>query len=549
MTGRVKRRFLEQFGKSPWKVEGAALSSCQEVDRLVERGELLPIDRLFARSQAGERSAALLFLAYLFAATRLGHLCVEVGERGFYPSPQQLGWSESHWVDSLIRGAEEVGEGIDGVVERQGERWYLSRYLRAEELVIKGVEGLFHGKFAWNMTLNLARLLPEQAAVVDHALRHRLTLVCGGPGTGKSFTAAELIRGASSHGKRVAVCAPTGKAVANLRQGLEGLDLVEMKTLHSLLGLHTGWDFGQMPKFIGADLVVVDEASMIDVALFAQLFRALKPGSHLVLMGDPDQLPSVEAGSLFADLVEAFPSSTVCLTRCMRTDLQPIVHLAGAIRRGDSSAVLDLLSRGGVVRLRTVTFPSEVAETIWPLSEGQRILTPLRKGPWGCDQLNRQVGSRLLASHSTGGQLSLPIMVLRNDYTLDLFNGEVGRVVASVHSRSLDELLQDPAALAYFNDCEKAIPAPLLPPCEIAFALSVHKAQGSEFDRVVIAIPPQAEGWGKELLYTAVTRAKKEVEILGSPEELARVVSHSVRRHSGIVSRLARLSLDVKGET
>jgi exodeoxyribonuclease V alpha subunit len=537
MTGRVKQKYIEQFGNCPWRDRRSPSYE-------IECEEFSLIDRLFAQSVDCASEEGRLFLAYLFSASRVGHLCVEINEAGVYPSP-----IDSNLTPLLIRGAGEIGDGIEGVVEHREGRWYLARYLRAEELVIKRVKSLMQPGAPWESAPSLSCLLPAQRGVIDQALRQPLTLVCGGPGTGKSFTAAELIRAVAAQGKRIAVSAPTGKAVANLRRSLEGLVGIEMKTLHALLGLRSAWDFSQFPRAIGADLVVVDEASMIDIALFAQLLRALKPGSHLVLMGDPDQLPSVEGGSLFADLVDALPASTVRLTHCMRTDLQPIVQLADAIRRGDSARALELLSQEGVVRLRAIESPSELVEALWPPTEERRILTPLRKGAWGCDQLNRQVSARLFAAKEFGSRLSLPIMVTRNDYSLDLFNGEAGRLVAPVASRSVEELVRNPAAVAHFAGRTEPIPAPLLPPCEIAFALSVHKAQGSEFDQVAIAIPPQAEGWGKELLYTAVTRARKSVEILGRPEELARVIPLSTRRHSGIVSQLlTSLSSNLKRE-
>lgn len=322
---------------------------------------------------------------------------------------------------------------------------------------------------------DLTGLEPEQQEAIRFAAEHAVTLICGGPGTGKSYTAARLVAALGGPGE-VAVAAPTGKAAANLGRALGR----PAQTLHALL---------QKPR-LPHDLVVVDEGSMIDAGMMARLLQAVKTGARLVLLGDDDQLPPVEAGNLFADLVALSP---VCrLTRCLRTDLTEIVDKAEAVKQGKIIETLPLPSIAELAQL-----------------EGT-ILTPLRRGPYGADALNRQLHARRKGP--------VPIVVKKNDLKRGLSNGDVGILEGGV-ARFTEDL---------------SVPAALLPPYDYAYVLSVHKSQGSEYDRVHVLLPQGSERFGREMLYTAITRARHDVKVYGDPDIAQAVVSKRVLRLSGL---------------
>ncbi|MCH9627750.1 MAG: ATP-dependent RecD-like DNA helicase [Chlamydiales bacterium] len=327
----------------------------------------------------------------------------------------------------------------------------------------------------------------EQKEAIFQAARRSLSLICGGPGTGKTFTAATLIRHFLPYLKEVVVAAPTGKAAANLRAPLKGLASVQ--TLHSLL----------KKRQLTADLIVVDEASMIDAEMMASLFAAVKQEARLVLIGDKDQLPPVESGHFFADLA-ADTTLVTELNRCLRAELNTIVEWARAVREGKEIPVQPLPPFDQLIS--------------WVLEEGVCILTPLRHGPWGVERLNQ----RVLKEHRKRGGTRFPIMIKVNDSAVDLYNGDLGEFVPSEKK-------------AYFG--EREVPEYLLPHYEYAYVLSVHKSQGSEYDAVAVLLPEGADVFGREMLYTALTRAKKRVEVYAAEGMLAPILAKREHRHSG----------------
>jgi len=229
---------------------------------------------------------------------------------------------------------------------------------------------------------------------------------------------------------------------------------------------------------------------MIDAGMMARLFAAVKTGARLVLLGDAEQLPPVEAGGLFVDLTR---HENVChLTRCLRTELQEIVSMAEAVKRGEIIPTKPLPSLKELVKM-----------------EGT-ILTPLRRGPYGADALNRRC-----AAARTG---PVPILITVNDRKLGLFNGDVGTLEGEC---------------ARFSE-GREISKSLLPAYEYAYVLSVHKSQGSEYDAVSILLPPGSERFGREMLYTAITRGRKKVDVYGDPSVVEAIVAKKTPRLSGL---------------
>lgn len=406
------------------------------------------------------------FLANLLKAAREGHLCF----------PLETGMKLPSY---LLKEA---------LVEKEGHV-YLRRNWECEQKFLNHLVRLKNEmpdlvvpiEFRLNSSLE-----PEQKKAILNASKRSLSLICGGPGTGKTFTAATLIRSFLPY-LEVVVAAPTGKAASNLRRSLEGLCMVQ--TLHSLL----------KKRYLTADLVVVDEASMIDAEMMASLFSAIKEGARLVLIGDKDQLPPVESGNFFSELAGEKELVTM-LGRCLRAELQEIVEMAQAVKRGEE------------VPFSPLPELKYIVEAV--LERGACVLTPLRHGPWGVQRLNRL----LLKEHLLGGGKRFPIMIRVNDPILDLYNGDIGELIPEEKK-------------ACFG--EREIPEYQLPHYEYAYVLSVHKSQGSEYDEVIILLPEGSEVFGRQMLYTAVTRAKKRVEIYASEGVLSQILSKREHRFSG----------------
>ena len=449
--------------------------------------EYSPIDFLFAQKVFPDApKPATLFLAHILKTAREGHLCVAL--------TAELG-------PLLLEGAGALPPSLfEKVLARQGNRIYLRRNWECESSFLYHLRRIRNAPPLGEITLsNLSEqgLNAEQQEAVRRSALQSLTFISGGPGTGKTFTAAVLIRLFLASGvKKIAVAAPTGKATANLRNALGPLgEKCVIKTLHALL------KSSAKPSSLYADLILVDEGSMVDAHLMASLFHAVRSGARLVMLGDPDQLPPVESGHFFADLARD-PGLTVELKTCLRTELQAIIDLAKAVKKGEAITTLPLLA---------------VKELIQQLMQRpQQLLTPLRKGPYGSDQLNQL----LYLEHQKRGAREIPILITVNDPHLSLYNGDVGVL-------KLDE------QCATFAD-GRSIPQYQLPHYEYAYALSVHKSQGSEYDRVLIVLPQGAEVFGREMLYTALTRAKKGVTLMAYPGVVEAIVKTSSHRLSGI---------------
>lgn len=421
------------------------------------------------------------FLSSLMHASLQGHLCIE----GDCDLP------DHKWI------------------HREGNRWYLQRNWKFETKFIDHLKRL-NQSIDSIISEKIPELNAEQQHAVDKALQYNISLISGGPGTGKSFVASHLVKLFLNCGyQRIVVTAPTGKAAAHLESKIEKDPRVKCGTLHHVLGVRSSAELNNVAGHLIADLIIVDECSMIDVRLFSYLLASIQEGTKVILMGDPNQLPPVDAGSLFADLIEAaklgYPLAWTLLNKCLRTDRTEILSLAEAIREGKNPGVT------------IEPFHIDI-DSFFSAGKNVCILSTLREGPLGVDTLNREI-----AEHFKGRANKAPIMITKNDYQLKLFNGQSGQLL---HEEGV----------AVFG--ERKIPVALLPAYEFAYVLSVHKSQGSEYDEVLLLIPPGSEHFGREVLYTAVTRARHKLSIQGSEEIFKLALESSSRKKSGIVQRL-----------
>lgn len=389
-------------------------------------------------------------------------------------------------------------------------------------------------------------LTDEQHEAVERAASRRLTAITGGPGTGKTTVIRHVVRALLGRGigpEAIALAAPTGKAAQRLRDALPSGGPTA-QTLHRLLGYRPGIDelSAGRAQPLAAKVVIIDEASMVDLRLMERLLDALSPDARLVLVGDADQLPSVDAGAVFRDVVAAAPQCVVRLTRNLRVVTseggRALLELARDLRAGrarlpepgDALPPPDVV---GVFALRTEGDP-RVDRRWWRRwidggTDAQKILTVTREGAAGSERINRETaGWRAARAGESGWAVGQPVMVTRNLHARGLFNGDIGVVAEGAGTARRGVVFATPrgeirAALAALRDHLTA-----------ADALTVHKAQGSELDRVLLWLPPQPHPLlSRELLYTAVTRARRQVVIAGPPAVFAEAQRRALRRRTG----------------
>src|SRR2546430_1523270 len=457
---------------------------------------------------------------------------------------------------------------------------------------------------------NLAKLFPAQSdlqkVAVFVAAASRLCVISGAPGTGKTRTivliCALLIALAGERELNFALAAPTGKAAARLKETIAqtrpllrlpgAIDAklpADASTIQRLLGAK-----GDSPHFrhdaknpLPADVVIVDEASMIDLALLAKLFDAVRPDARVILVGDKDQLASVEAGSAFRDictpglepgtsasLAEAFAKCTgeeLEGTSASEAPIHPVVvelrrnyrftpetgiaELSSAVNQGDSEGAIAVLKSSGRIRWRPTplvkNFERELRERVLPRFEKFLTLTDpadalnqlaefavlcaLRRGPFGAETVNGLLERMLRERGESDGRYhgGEPVIIVRNDYNVGLFNGDLGIVLPDATSGELRVFFRG-------EDSDVLNFAPgRLPAHQPAFALTVHKSQGSEFCDALVILPERdAPVLTRELLYTGVTRVRETVEVWATEHILRQTIERKIERSSGLRDRL-----------
>ena len=413
---------------------------------------------------------------------------------------------------------------------------------------------------------------PMQRQAVALAAKAGVMLLTGGPGTGKTTTVRGIVALFQKMGLSIVLAAPTGRAAKRMSE-LTGM---EAQTIHRLLG--TTWNetahqvtFQKTEKEpLEAEAVIVDEMSMVDVALFSALLRALRPGTRLVLVGDADQLPSVGAGNVFSDLIRSRKIETVFLREVFRqAERSAIIRNAHRVNLGQSPELSG--NQGDFFFLcrrdaqRAVSTVLELCRTRLPdnmhiPAEQIQVLTPTRKGPCGTVNLNRLLqdalnpkapGKRELTWGERVFRVGDRIMQTRNDYDVmwekddgtvgtGLFNGDVGRIA---------DIDAGGEWLALDFDGRKALySVEMLSEIDLAYAQTVHKAQGSEYRCVVLAAMPAAPGlMVRGVLYTALTRARELLVIVGDDAAIRSMAANDKqqKRYSGLKWRLCHAGDEV----
>ncbi|HVJ38903.1 MAG TPA: exodeoxyribonuclease V subunit alpha [Stenotrophomonas sp.] len=611
-------------------------------ESLQRAGLLRPLDLAFAQTLqrlAPETDAATLAGAALASlAVASGHAGLDTQQAGALfdaregaapPLPDATEWQRalatSRWV---AQPAPEQAADADRPLVLEHGLLYLRRYREYERRLAAGLRRIADQAVpAFDVAALaplFARLFPHAATGEDRqaqaaalALRRSLLLVTGGPGTGKTTTIARLLllrmaqaQAAGGAALRIALAAPTGRAAERMAESLraaveralaEGVDPAlaatlptGARTLHRLLGVIPG-----LPRFrhdaenpLPFDLIVVDEASMVDLPLMCKLVEAVAEGTQLILLGDADQLPSVEAGDVLAAILQAAGAGDALQVEDAQA-LQPLlgaghagalggglaghrVHLlqgyrqaqgfalaplADAVRNGDAGHAVALLREGD---LPGVHFHEDIDD---PLQAGGdallahwrslanaddpvlalrqagrvRLLTAVRAGPQGARSLNARIEQRLAESGSGARRLGAAspwfqgrlLLITENSYRHGLFNGDVGVCLRDGQG----------ALVAWFagegDGQVRGFHPAALPAHESAFAMTVHKAQGSEFDDVWLQLPARdARVLSRELVYTGITRARRSLHVAGNEAVLRGALARHAARISGLAWRL-----------
>ena len=611
------------------------------LDALHKGGHLRTLDHALAQSlrrlDRDTPDAVLAAAALASLAVAKGHAGVRLGAADALVEaeiawPDADAWTRqlaaSRWVDTPDDATAVADPHAPLVLE--GGLLYLRRYREYERALALGLQRIATQPVPEAgiepLALLFARLFPQathddrQARAAALALRHALLLVTGGPGTGKTTTTARLLvllvaqaLHAGRASPRIALAAPTGRAAERMaesvRQAVQALaamgvdaDLLAAlptsgTTLHRLLGT-----IPDSPRFrhdgdnpLPFDVVVVDEASMIDLPLMAKLVDAVASGTRLVLLGDPDQLPSVEAGDVLAAILGAvgegdamergdvdvlrpllgdgdktsvlaqeggearFPGIRVHLQRGWRqSEALDLAPLAAAVREGDADAALAQLRAG---TLSNVHFHEGLADPLelqrdallahfralghaatpadaLAQSTRLRLLTAVREGPQGARTLNARI-ERLLAEGGGAGRAPQGhfqgqlLIVTENSYRHRLFNGDIGVCMRDAAGTLVAWFPGDDAGHP------RAFHPAALPAHESAFAMTVHKAQGSEFDTVWLLLPTRGNRvLSRELVYTGITRARRALHVAGSEAVIREALARHAGRWSGLGWRL-----------
>lgn len=467
--------------------------------------------------------------------------------------------------EAVVRGAleRELADGQLAVEDISGETMVFLPALRAAELAVAetllrlaalpskypGID--FEKALAWVQEKTGKQLSPSQVEALRTVLGVRVAVITGGPGVGKTTLLDSLLKILTAKRVKFQLCAPTGRAAKRMGESTGHPAL----TVHRLLEFLPSGGFKRGKKHpLETDLVVVDEVSMVDVPLMASLCRALPPQGSLILVGDPDQLPSVGPGSILADLLKSGAVPSVRLTEIFRqAEASRIVRAAHEVRHGRVPE--ETAEKGADFAFLHREEPEEIAKLVLrlvreeiprrlgldPLRDVQ-VLAPMRRGSLGIRELNTVLQAALnppqpdcpeIERFGTRFRKGDKVLQTRNDYDKEVFNGDIGRIaVIDSESRQVGIDFDGRRVVYDFGELDEV---------EHAYAISIHKSQGSEFPAVVIPLAMQHFLLlQRNLLYTGITRGKKLVVVAGQRKALVTAVRQNDirKRHGGLLSRL-----------
>jgi exodeoxyribonuclease V alpha subunit len=543
--------------------------------------------RSLCRLARREEPALLLAVALASREVQRGHTCANLPALAGTPIHDAADSPRFPALETWLRALEPLTGEAGPLVLDDKQRLYLARYHDHERALAQ----LIHGMSADIDVApsELARVLfprevDKQRDAALNARGQRFSVIVGGPGTGKTSTVVKLLAllvddalRSEQPPPRTLLVAPTGKAAQRLTEAIErardALPISEAhkraiaskaSTVHRALGPLDGSlaRFRHGPERpLDCDVLLLDEASMVDLALMRRLLSAVPKHARVILLGDPDQLASVEAGGVLFDLCRAAEQGPLSRAVSQLTvsyrypEDSGIAALARAVHKQSLEEALQVLRAGHAdVSFASSPKPRELGRTLEQearthyagLRNGDietrlqaldrfRVLCAHRGGPASVEQLNPLL-SRALGPDRGSNYAGRPIIISQNDYATQLFNGDVGVLHSLVNGRKRE-------LVAAFRDGEarRDVSLARLPSHESAYAMTVHKSQGSEFDHVAIVLPERPSRLlSRELLYTAITRAKQAVSLYASEASLRAAIQQRSERNTGLVDRLIR---------
>lgn len=596
-----------EFAKLKEKIIGSYDSEFQNLARSlsIPWHHIYYAEQLAGKETRGDRELLRWFIVHILFQAGAGHLRTDLNcisedlEKWCLPDRDSFAGSESDYVN-LENKLKEIREDLAGTWTEVpgmfpscfGSVEAATPFIYLPERKIVYIRNYY--KMERTLISHLGRLSSEEEGVagpgfhdrdyhftekekelLGKVLHRRLVILSGGPGTGKTTAVTTLLRNLfiltreseDISPSRILLAAPTGRAANRMIESMRGLlladpmeDIDEMlprkaSTLHKLLQINrgTGQAAFNRDRPLPAELVILDEASMVDARMMSLLFEALGPDTTLLLVGDRDQLPSVDAGAVFGDFVSGAENprhklheNVLFLTKSWRSG-SGILEAAGAVIDGDTDRVFkafrnfdnvlaidELPPKNHLVDriIKSYGIPEKgfssgaKPEELFQVFEKTAVLIPTRKGMYGVESLNRAITNQLKGRDSNlyHGQ---PIMITSNDYSQNLFNGDRGVIM-----RDKNEYF---AVFRDGPDSFRRIPAGKLGSRETAYCQTVHKSQGSEFDQVLFLIPEGSDRLlTREIVYTGITRAKDKLSLFCTRDILEKALSRRVVRQSGI---------------
>jgi exodeoxyribonuclease V alpha subunit len=515
-----------------------------------------------------EKKRFKVTVARLSNARAQGHSCITV--------------NEEDKLNIMLSGVAD-GSGFKPLVIEE-DTLYLQRYWQYESQLSRSIVDLVANKINLSepqglldqyFSLDSNAEIDWQKHAAKTAITNRFTIITGGPGTGKTTTVVKILallqELSNEKYLNIALVAPTGKAAMRLKESILKSKVslnsssaikdaipVDVQTIHRLLGVQKFspyFKYGAEKK-LPFDLLVIDEASMIDLPLMAKLLSALTINSRVIILGDKDQLASVETGSILADLSLALPKNTVELKKSYRFSGN-IKKLAVKVNRQEGVKAWQLIdsSKNDVSLLSSdlISYIVDKQDSYLDLIKNSadfkdiytefncfQVLCATRRGGFSIEDINNRVVNKLRENNrikiASDWYIGRPILITQNSPALDLYNGDIGICL-------FDESKKSQLVVCFLmpdGKVKKYLPA-RLPHCETVFAMTIHKSQGAEFDEVLLVLPEKITPiLTKELIYTGVTRAKNKVQVVSSKSVFIEAVNRKVERNSGLIKRISK---------
>lgn len=548
--------FLENAGlSSRWSRKLYTLYGAAAIDVLRDNPfRLMDLDSTITFSMADtlrvalhiepddERRLEAALMAVLKGVTDNGHCCYPVDEliREVYERLDGYADEIAVQIETLLEYGQLVSTTYEDVIyiylpelyNAESAGAYLTQQVMAEGAAFSfDIKG-FLKRFEANQNIHLGA---AQKTAIAMALENKVSLITGGPGTGKTTIVKALVEAfQQTEQNRIALCAPTGRAAKRLTEATG----YEATTIHRLLmpveGSHE-YDFSKNEdNLLEADVIIVDEASMLNVQLYYSLLAAIPEFSYVIIVGDVDQLPPIGAGFILRDLIDS--------------EIIPFTRLDTIFRQKEGNRIVDnaheindghmpVLASEGEFTFVQVNTINEMMGQIVRLYEQElehnddelevQIISPMRRGPAGSNTISKVIQQRLnplegseeVKANGVSYRVGDKVIQVQNNYDLEVFNGEIGVVYAI--SKSF--------VFIRFTDKEVTVPIEDMDSIMLAYAITVHKSQGSEYGTVIIPfIPPYANMLQRNLLYTAVTRAKNKVILVGTKGAIKRAVDTQI---------------------